>query len=61
MFIKNIKSNISNYEKDNYKLGMSMFWILTQKNKEIQNNFEMIKYYLSLLSKNIHFFQVLAQ
>lgn len=51
MFIKNIKSNISNYEKDNYKLGMSMFWILTQKNKEIQNNFEMIKYYLSLLSK----------
>ncbi|MCT3418324.1 hypothetical protein EFP67_10320, partial [Lactobacillus helveticus] len=51
MFIKNIKSDVSGYEKDNYKLGMSMFWILTQKNKEIQNNFEMIKYYLNLLSK----------
>lgn len=51
IFVKNIRSNVSELAKDNYKLGMSMFWILTQKNREIDNNFNMIGYYLNLLVK----------
>lgn len=31
IFIQNLKSGCSDYEKDNFKLGMSMFWILTKK------------------------------
>lgn len=46
---KNIKASCSEFEKDNYKLGMTMFWVLTQKNKEINNNWRLINYYLNLL------------
>ena len=51
IFIQNLKSGCSDYEKDNFKLGMSMFWILTKKNLEIRNSWSMINFYLNTLVK----------
>ena len=51
IFINNIKATCCDYQKDDYKLGMTMFWVLTQKNKEINNNWTLINYYLNLLVK----------
>ncbi|KRK07187.1 hypothetical protein FC52_GL001073 [Lactobacillus pasteurii DSM 23907 = CRBIP 24.76] len=43
------EEKFSELEADNYKLGMSMFWILTQKNQEVDKDPKLIKYYLNLI------------
>lgn len=51
IFANNIKPDCCDYQKDDYKLGMTMFWVLTQKNKEINNNWILINYYLDLVER----------